>query len=69
MYIKCTVSHVECIMRANSKRVWLFRSEERDQHEIQTHGDDGFNEVMLISIPVLRMNTGTMCTCVRKQLQ
>ena len=24
---------------------------------------------MLTSIPALRMNTGTMCTCVREQLQ
>jgi hypothetical protein len=34
-------------VRINSKRIWLFRSEERDQHEIeiQTYGDDGSNEV------------------------
>jgi hypothetical protein len=29
----------------NSKRIWLFRSEEGDQYEIQTHGDDGSNGI------------------------
>jgi hypothetical protein len=29
----------------NSKRIWLFRSEEGDQYKIQTYGDDGSNGI------------------------
>ena len=29
----------------NSERIWLFRSEERDQYEIKTCGDDGSNGI------------------------
>ena len=35
-----------------------------------TSYQEAIGGVLLISIPVLRMNTGTMCTCcVREQLQ
>jgi hypothetical protein len=33
------------------------------------HAPFGLRPLLLISIPVLRMNTGTTCMCARKQLQ
>ena len=44
MYVS-SVLHRTLSVRINSERVWLFRSEERDQHEIKTCGDDGSNEI------------------------
>jgi hypothetical protein len=67
-------------VRISSKRIWLFRSEERDQYEIQTHGDGGSNEinrrrevrmyiVLYISVssaegPSMHVSTATVSTVV-----